>query len=458
MLRVCEAPDRGPTTPSRPKALHVTRTERLGLDASSLLRLQTTVGNCAVNRLVSAPTVQRCGPRSDCKCGPMDKGGAEVEAPVEVEAETALQRLAVGTPTVQRAAKIVDARRLESDLLKDDDRLQKAFHNDPTLTAKDNATSIALMQQALDAAVRPMTKSRRAGKSGTLSWDGIWGSETRQWVKDFQKAKGIAPGGFEAGRRTLDELDQDATSRQGKKPAPTPPAPPPPAPVAVNVCGPKVDEQVKSTWAQIQSDYASLPLSNRANACRLLVQPVIIDHLKGGKVTLNADAFDTIGLFQGSMDWTRQPPYAGSCGKPGPTPADPNDPFDPAFEKGCSNSVQIGNECWLSGTPNYGTFGIMMRLCYDDIRMQILLGLAGVSRETIFGLAPTVALAGGYKAVKRDNVLDPTTWAAATWLGGPATQVGGGNRSECACTCPHPGPTGVFDYEWRGAHGSRGLP
>lgn len=151
------------------------------------------------------------------------------------------------------------------------------------------------------------------------------------------------------------------------------------------------------------------------------------------------------------MAWSHGKPYAEACGVPAPATYDPDDPFNPIYEDpyGCSNTVQIGSTCWLSGTPNYGTFGIMMRLCYDDIGMQLLLGsLGGISREALLGLAPTIALAGGYKAGKGDQSFDPTAWAAATWAGSPGGQLSVGNSGECECTCPHPGPSGVFDYIW----------
>jgi hypothetical protein len=290
---------------------------------------------------------------------------------------------------VQRTAKIVDQRHLESDLFKTDPRLDAAFHNDPTLTAADNGSSVARTRQALDAALGPMPKSRRTTPTGTVSWDGQWGSETSQWGRDFQSAHHIPPGGFEASRRTLDALDADAKRRQ----LPTLKPIPPPAPKDRKVCGSNVSNLVQKTWTQIQKDYEGFSLGTRVNACRMLVQPLII---KGGKVRLNQDAFDTIGLFQGSMAWSHGKPYAEACGVPAPATYDPDDPFNPIYEDpyGCSNTVQIGSTCWLSGTPNYGTFGIMMRLCYDDIGMQLLLGLGGVSREAVFGLATTIALAG----------------------------------------------------------------
>jgi hypothetical protein len=233
---------------------------RMDPRASTLLHLQACAGNRAVQRLVACATVQRCGPNSDCDCATEERAHAE-------HRPRATHQPAV----VQRAAKIVDQRHLESDLFKTDPRLDAAFHNDPTLTAADNGLSVSRMQQALDAAMGPMPKSRRTTPAGTVSWDGQWGSETSQWVRDFQTAHHIPPGGFEAGRRTLDALDADAKRRQLPAPKPTPPTPP--APKAKKVCGPNVSDLVQKTWTQIQKDYEGFSLGTRVNACRMLVQP-----------------------------------------------------------------------------------------------------------------------------------------------------------------------------------------
>lgn len=311
------------------------------------------------------------------------------------------------------------------------------------------------MQEALDCAYKPMPKSRVTGPDGTVTWDGRWGPETTEWVRGFQAANGVPPGGWEAGRRTLDALDKSATGcrKRGGKGGGGKVDPPDPKPTTTKVCGPNVTPQVTRVWKQIQSDFGGWELGKRVNACRMLVQPIIQG--KDGKFGINQDAFDTIGLYQPSMYYTHEPPFAGKCGVPSP-PYNATDPFNPAYEDPttCSNSVQMGAGCWLAGTPNYGTFGVMMRLCHDDIAIALALRAAGLDSAYLFGLAPTLLLAGGYKAYKRDNWSDPTKWAGATWVGGPTADPGGANRAECACTCPEPAPADKFDYIWETAHGT----
>jgi hypothetical protein len=421
----------------------------------SVQALALAAGNRATSAALAGPAVQRA-----CACGGTCgscQGGVH-----EDEAAAAVPRVPGPAPVVQRAKVIVDARHLASPLLAGDTRLDKAFHNNPPLTASDTRPIVAKMQEGLDTVVGPMKRSRRTGSGGAVTWDGVWGGETSSWVRKLQSANGIRPGGWEAGRATLDALDQALLSRKPVPPKPIPPKPVPPPPAAAKVCGPDVTAEVKRVWSAIQKDYNGWSFGTRLNACRMLIQPIIV---RDGKPALNQDAFDTRGLYQGDMAWAHAAPYAGVCGVPAPAPYDPSNPFDPAYEDCrtlpagsgcCSNSVQIGSGCWLSGTPNYGTFGIMMRLCYDDAAIGLAMSALHLDRETTFGLAPTLALAAGYKVLKHDNWSDPAKWSGATWLGGPGADPGGGNRSDCAGTCPHPGPSGTFDYIWETAHGTHG--
>jgi hypothetical protein len=111
---------------------------------------------------------------------------------------------------------------LQSDQLKDDNRLNDAFHNNPPLTAKDNRAGgpVQKFQQAL------LDAGEKLPKFGP---DGNWGQETSSAVTSFQARNGVPPGGFEAGRKTLLALDQ--ALRQ------TPPPPPPSPGTLAAQCG-----------------------------------------------------------------------------------------------------------------------------------------------------------------------------------------------------------------------------
>lgn len=136
----------------------VPRADSVGMSAIEISRLQSLLGNTAVSALLN----------------------------------------------VQRAPVIEDDLRLESSRFASNDRLQRAFHNNPTLTTRDHKEPIRLMQEALVAAGLPMPRSTKLDNS----LDGIWGPETTATVRRFQDHAGVRPmGGFEAGRKTLGALD-----------------------------------------------------------------------------------------------------------------------------------------------------------------------------------------------------------------------------------------------------------
>jgi hypothetical protein len=120
----------------------------------------------------------------------------------------------------------------------------------------------------------------------------------------------------------------------------------------------------------------------------------------------------------------------------------------------CSNTVQVGSHCWLTGTPNYGLFGVAMKRCHDFVSpLSFLPPPFNFAPET-FGLANTMILAGAYKALKGDNVVGPERWVSATWLGGPTAIASaggipesGGARPRCSTTCPGPAPP-RFSIVW----------
>jgi hypothetical protein len=172
-------------------------------------------------------------------------------------------------------------------------------------------------------------------------------------------------------------------------------------------------------------------------------------------IKLNRDAFDVWGLFQPTMFYTRDPAYGyfPACATPGsPNPA--ADDFDPIHEcrHRCSNTVQVGGTCWLSGTPNYGTYGIMMRLCFD---WTVPGGRAPADMQRMnfaFSRLSTEGFARGYKALDADSPSAPGDWTMATFdagAGGPSARVGGGNRPNCLPSCAVAyGRPGHFNYAW----------
>ncbi len=235
-------------------------------------------------------------------------------------------------------------------------------------------------------------------------------------------------------------------------PPPTPPVPPTPE---NKVCGPDVSAETARVWRQVQSDFGGWSFGQKEASCRYLIQPVV-PNPGTGRWGLNIDAFDTLGLFLNTAGWTQRPPYHPPCGVPGSL-GNPCNNRDPLHEdpNRCSNTVKIGSGCWLTGTANYGTYGVMMKLCYDWVTSpaaRLILPFAIQQMlSSAFSYSTMVALISAYKLYDRENPALPVAWSSATYLGGPSSSPSGGNRPGCQTTCSVPFSTPAFDYVWEPA-------
>jgi hypothetical protein len=219
------------------------------------------------------------------------------------------------------------------------------------------------------------------------------------------------------------------------------------------VCGPRVDSQVNAIWSKIKTDFKSWTPDQRDQACvRVLVpvqMPTRLDpHDPMGTLRSAADinGWDVLPLFQGASLWLRSHPiYDSSTGGPCATPSSSNPgggPYDDAHEdpRTCSNTVEIGGKCWLNGTVNYGTYGIMVRLCHDEFPIK-------------FAFALTVAetLIRAYKKLGShpEDSSVPISWVRAAYNGGPSGRPAGpGNRPGCQPSCSLDGGVVSWDYVW----------
>jgi hypothetical protein len=226
------------------------------------------------------------------------------------------------------------------------------------------------------------------------------------------------------------------------------------------VCGPKVDEQFKTVLTRIQTDFGTWNDNQKNQACtQLLVplqpatsgkaptfkdiaqNPTKLLTLAGIKPDING--WDVLPLFQGHAGWLRsQRVLSKSCAVPS-SPKPTAGAFDAAHEDPCtcSDSVQIGGKCWLAGTVNYGTFGVMARLCADEF---VNAGFRGLVRMWAEGLIK------GYKQfISKEDPTLPIAWLEATFNSGPsATPSVPGNRPDCKCSCSLDGSIVTWDYVW----------
>ena len=219
------------------------------------------------------------------------------------------------------------------------------------------------------------------------------------------------------------------------------------------VCGPDVTVEIASIWSKIQSDFHSWTPDQRNAACtRILIPLKVPVGTPGGdpkgflRSMADINGWDVLPLFQGKSLWLRSYPiYDAATGGPCATPSSLNPsaaPLDDAHESDltCSNTVQVGGQCWLNGTVNYGTYGIMLRLCKGEFPIKFALALQMAE-----------ALIRTYKSIgphPEDPKL-PLAWVRATFNGGPSAKPADpGNRPQCKCTCPCKGNVTTWDYVW----------
>ena len=229
------------------------------------------------------------------------------------------------------------------------------------------------------------------------------------------------------------------------------------------VCGPVIDEQFRRMLTRIQADFRGWTRAQKDQACtRILIpatlvrgtqipsfQSLLSDPTRlvalASSIRPDIDGWDVLPLFQGNSGWLRrQGVLSRGCATPS-SPKPRADAMDSAHEDPCtcSNSVQIGGRCWLNGTVNYGTFGMMVRLCAEEFVPRFF-------RSWLLDYA--ILLIRGYKGViNPEDATLPIAWTRATFNGGasgvPDRSIAG-NRPHCACGCRLNGSIVRWDYVW----------
>jgi hypothetical protein len=225
------------------------------------------------------------------------------------------------------------------------------------------------------------------------------------------------------------------------------------------VCGPDVSFQLYKTWTQIEFDFNNRWDADKKDAaCRRLITPI-------SGLGFNINAFDTLPLyFQGARDWLlRDEMLDTKCGTP--SPRDQNkqkfSQSDAENPELCSVSVSAYGKCWLTGTVNYGTYGIMMSLCHQefpggdsgsplDMPMNFLTGAYDFTMGYGERLIRAYKKFGGTQS--EPNIEDPISWYRATFTGGPGGRPPtNGNRAGCAVSkedCSVDGSVVNWDYVW----------
>jgi hypothetical protein len=233
-------------------------------------------------------------------------------------------------------------------------------------------------------------------------------------------------------------------------------------------------DKIAEIWAKIQTDFGHLTFDQQLSGCtRILIPlkmgsvgiPTSVDELKKmAQSFADIDSWDTLPLFQGASKWLRRPPVfdpatGGPCATPSSSDPLNSDPFADGHEdpKTCSNTVAVAGQCWLNGTVNYGTFGVMVRLCSDLTKTPRFIfdpSLSTAEKAVLFfafSLDWAKTLIRTYKRFGQhpEGAIDPIRWTEATFNGGPkGVPKGPGNRPNCKCACGCKADIVKWDYVW----------
>lgn len=371
---------------------------------------------------------------------------------------------------------------LQSAILFGNVRLEQAASTGPSVKAgfPDDSDAVRRIQKALVALGLSLPRSFPNGPGAEP--DGIYGNETAQAVTNFQRR--VFPGlssewDGRAGPKTLSKMD-------GMLPKGSGPTPPPAATIPF-VCGPDVTDQIAKVWTQIQTDFRALPRLIKIRACNTIMIPIkrpddpdnsgFPTNLEELKAKLrnfaDIDGWDTIPLFQGASEWLRTPPVftpqtiqavgnlgvkamtGGPCATPSSSDYNNTDPFSDGHEdpETCSDTVQVAGQCWLNGTVNYGTLGIMVRLCSDFAKTDPVVKQVRQVQK-IYSLEWATMLIRLYKVFGQhpEGAILPIAWTEATFNGGPrGVPSVPGNRPKCKCSCGCRATDDIadWDYIWK---------
>ncbi len=336
---------------------------------------------------------------------------------------THVSQQTANAPTLQR--NLTDEQKkenLKSPRFKDNQRLQKAYDNDPVmLIGRDwGDDSVKILQQALidilcpsEIASSPGGKEKCAKlimpistKQGTEEPDGFFGAETDATVRKFQSKYSLTPDG-RPGRNTLGRLDD-------LFPAPVPPITIPKKPHKF-VCGPDVTNAISVVLDKVKQKFAALSTSEKVQNCGELGNPI---GGSGGGFT----AWDIVELHQAARGiWPVA--YRPECASKGAKPV-------------CGTTVQVGNECFYMGSPNYVLFGAIMKQCSNHFK-----GSDPEIRALFSELSMLMAIYAykGPSPISGDkgNWKSSMQWGKAGYHGWPNGGTSPkGDRSHCAPVCP----------------------
>ena len=202
-----------------------------------------------------------------------------------------------------------------------------------------------------------------------------------------------------------------------------------------SVCGPDITTQLDAAVALAGSMFAGWSNTEKDDRCKSLIS------FETGGI-----AWDIDQLFNRNHGWILG--YRPDCATA------QNYSTSSRADEVCGNTVQVGNQCFYAGSPNYIIFGKMMKLCYDhyaatgEIKMMGPHGTV-VYKKDDFDRASTLDLVFIYKGLPGFSSTNYEGSRAFTIKGFDASaNVPQGDRPNCYPSCPSPYSGSAFTVRW----------
>jgi hypothetical protein len=232
--------------------------------------------------------------------------------------------------------------------------------------------------------------------------------------------------GGDAARSVGEAIGHPAMAMQIQRLPTSPPASAPAtAATKPGVCGPDVTAQVAAALSGVRSAFVGWNTKQRNAACDAA------DKSASGALT----SWDILPLFHGSNSWIMS--YRPSCATAGAVPP-------------CGSSVQVGKDCYFSGTANYVLFGVMCRLCFDHLTATDPKEAARFSEPKMLSLIFDYKGPGSILGTGANWAMCQE-WSKAGYRGWPSggTPPSPGDKANCSPTCPTPfKPPPDFKARW----------
>jgi hypothetical protein len=206
------------------------------------------------------------------------------------------------------------------------------------------------------------------------------------------------------------------------------------------VCGPDVTRHVADAVAFAKTIFAGWTHSQKVDACEALIsyQGFLRSKQGGGQRTdiVAGCSWDIWDLH--NNDWINKD-FQPTCASTGAKPH-------------CGESVQVDDDCHHAGAVNYVIFGVMFRLCADNVAGDFYFDFSRSNMRALVDIRKGSGKSG--LATPAENFRGSLAWATAGYEGWPSVASPAGDRNNCAPKCPLPCSRPPFDIHWH-PHRSR---